>query len=196
MGTDIHAIFQRKIEGGWADVKSDYDEDRHYGLFAHLAGIRNGRGFAGVITGQPVTPISEPRGLPDDFPVDHYFNHMVGKDIASHDDGECWMGEHSHSWLTADEILAHQFGGEWKSGIITVGSLAIWGGVSAPESYCGGISGQGVIVAETPCDITKDCTHVRVFWRQPAEQFGYFINEVKRLQLEHGEVRMVFGFDS
>lgn len=69
MGTDIHGVFQRrdKTTSQWVDVPSNYKQDRHYQLFAVLAGVRNGHGFARVRTGEAVKPIAEPRGLPKDF---------------------------------------------------------------------------------------------------------------------------------
>jgi len=42
MGTDIHGVFQAFDNGQWRDVESSYEQDRHYQLFAVLAGVRNG----------------------------------------------------------------------------------------------------------------------------------------------------------
>ncbi len=48
-----------------------------------------------------------------------------------------------------------------------------------------------------PSDITDRTSHVRVEWFSDLnDEFKYFIDEVKRLVDEHGEVRFVFGFDS
>lgn len=65
MGTDIHGVFQRRNPETkqWEDIPHKYEMNRHYQLFAMLAGVRNGTGFAGVKTGEPVKPISEPRGV-------------------------------------------------------------------------------------------------------------------------------------
>ena len=54
MGTDIHGVFQRfdAAAGIWEDVPSKYEQDRHYQLFAVLAGVRNGYGFAGAQTAE------------------------------------------------------------------------------------------------------------------------------------------------
>lgn len=105
MGTDIHCVaeIRRPKHGGkWEPALSpipnkyfqpDEPQDesnrkleyprlirwRNYDLFAMLAGVRNGRGFAGVVTGAGFNPISEPRGLPDDLSP-----HMV---IAAEPDG-------------------------------------------------------------------------------------------------------------
>lgn len=67
MGTDIHGVFQRHNGAAWEDIASKYQQNRHYQLFAALAGVRNGVGFAGVPTGEAIKPIAEPRGLPADF---------------------------------------------------------------------------------------------------------------------------------
>lgn len=70
MGTDIHGTFQceRKLKkdptiSKWVDVPHLYTFRRDYFLFGVLANVRNGHGFAGVDTGDPVDPISEPRGV-------------------------------------------------------------------------------------------------------------------------------------
>ena len=211
MGTDIHGVFQKHDAGKWVDVPHNYDEQRHYQLFAVLAGVRNGRGFAGIRTGEPVTPISEPRGYPSDFELAEDDDHPIKtieimsprrqKWHAEDDPLGIWMGEHSHSWLTSTEMLA------WydtapavvQTGILSRAEYDAWDKTSPPASYCGGISGPGVIVIEEP-QVGKtglDWTHVRVTWESPLKaELAYFFDEVRRLQEEHGEVRFVFGFDS
>lgn len=121
MSCDIHAVFQKKTPDGWEDVKSVYEENRHYALFAWLGNVRNGYDFL---------PLSDHRGFPEDFDVTDREDH-----------GDTWMGDHSHSWLADDEIIN--------------------GSIPPDEDH-----------------------------------FAYFIDEVKRLKELHGEVRMVFGFDS
>lgn len=109
MGCDIHVCCERKnYEGKWIncdhfkfnpyfDSDSDGDDeeidkwwivpifdDRNYALFATLADVRN-RGY--------ITPISEPRGLPDDI-------HYITKALS-----DSWgdVG-HSHSYYTLREL--------------------------------------------------------------------------------------------
>lgn len=68
MGTDIHSVAQVRKDGKWLTVLQDVCGDgRNYDTFAMLANVRNGRGFAGVKTGDGFPFIAEPRGLPDDF---------------------------------------------------------------------------------------------------------------------------------
>lgn len=45
-------------------------DNRNYDLFAALADVRNGVGFAGVKTGKAIEPIAMPRGIPDDADPD------------------------------------------------------------------------------------------------------------------------------
>lgn len=117
MGTDIHGVFQRYDQqaGLWEDVPSEYEQQRHYQLFAVLADVRNGVGFAGVTTGEAVAPIAAPRGLPADFLCDtEYCHKATNVDTLSplqrryrqpEDPLEVWLGDHSYSWLTGDELL-------------------------------------------------------------------------------------------
>jgi hypothetical protein len=109
---------------------------RNYRLFACLAGVRNGRGFAGVTTGNAVEPIAEPRGVPDDASpewlgvVDHW-----GADL------------HSMSWLTIEEIAAY----DWNQEVLNVGYmtekeyLALKETGEPPSSYSGGVWGRSIL---------------------------------------------------
>jgi len=211
MGCDIHGVFQRLNGEIWEDIESDYDQDRHYQLFAVLAGVRNGRGFAGVPTGEVVRPISEPRGLPDDFLIGSEEDHPINSlSIINprrrkwHEDDErlyVWMGDHSHSWLNAAEMLpyADGMGTVVKTGIIDSKHYAEWDKKTGPTHYCGGVSGPGVVVIDEPevGKTSRPFSHVRVTWEDSLkEELAYFFDEVKRLQELHGNVRFVFGFDS
>jgi hypothetical protein len=95
MGCDIHLIGQRKLSGTtdspeWEDVDEFFKFDRSYGMFGFWVGVRN---YSGL------TPLSEPRGLPDDFhPVDNDDIHAPVHDFR--DDGY-----HSRSWFSLQELL-------------------------------------------------------------------------------------------
>lgn len=220
MGTDIHGVFQRHdaAADAWVNVPHNYEMDRHYQLFAVLAGVRNGRGFAGVVTGQEVVPISEPRGYPEGFKVDENDCHVVGRLEEIDPRRQKWhkaefceegenplalsMGDHSHSWLTGEEML------NWyanapvvvQTGIMSRDAYNKWDKVSHPESYCGGVWGAGIITIKDnkqERENTPNWTHIAVEWDASLrEECGYFFDEVARLQAEHGKVRFVFGFDS
>lgn len=229
MGTDIHGVFQKRTENNeWVDIPHGYEQNRDYYLFAMLAGVRNGFGFAGCEIFKPLTPIAEPRGFPDDFQVDedcHLLGTMEHMDprrrgyyerypVQPGDDDnphEYWMGDHSHSWLSGSEILAYGEGlrneAMEESGMMMLHEFDAWDGKSRPESYCGGVFGEG-IVETTPEELAEwrasmhfphdpDKVYVRAHWSLPAlDDVAYFFEEVARLVGEHGEVRFVFGFDS
>ena len=113
MGCDIHLFVEaRKSENDpWESqdvwTKDEFTEgqltvdredawysDRCYSLFAILADVRNGFGFAGIPTGNPVIPISQPRGLPSDC------NNLVKQEHSS------WgLNAHSESYLSVRELL-------------------------------------------------------------------------------------------
>lgn len=206
MGTDVHAVWQAKKGGKWVDVESTWDQDRHYFLFAWIADVRNGFGFAGVSTHDPIKPIAERRGLPEDFESDGEDHATVIEAIDPRrreymDDDEkakptIWLGDHSHSWLTADEILsAERPGAVRKDGVLTLEQYHAWDKVSQPKAWCGGVMGQS-LVTSMPSEIGPSTTHVQVSWIRDDDGLDYFVNEVKRLKELHGEVRLVFGFDS
>ena len=212
MGTDVHGVFQRLDEstGVWTDIESLYEQQRHYQLFAALAGVRNGTGFAGVATGEAVQPIADQRGLPDDFAVNEDGYHAVA-DVAyidpkrrswrrEDDPLEIWIGDHSHSWLTGEEMLAWQPPEVWKCGVMSRAEYEKWDGKTRPESYSGDVMGQLVArIEDNEADKEShpDWTHIRCQWQQDLKtELAYFFDEVSRLVAEHGKVRFVFGFDS
>lgn len=204
MGTDVHAIWQAKRNSRWEDIESQWDQHRHYLLFSWLANVRNGFGFAGVPTYDPVVPVALPRGLPEDFEmVDdcHPIKELAHMgDRAEYwspgDPMEFWMGDHSHSWLTADEILAAKRPGTvQRTGIVDIQWFRAWDGKTPPSDWCGGISGRDVNLATSPAKVTPTTTHVSIEWDAP-DGLEYFVEEVQRLKTLHGEVRVVFGFDS
>lgn len=80
-------------------VLADWAYDgRNYNLFAILADVRNGRGFAGSYTGEGFNPIAEPKGIPNDLSpeVTESFHYWEG-------DG------HSHSWFTLQDLLDYDW---------------------------------------------------------------------------------------
>lgn len=211
MCTDIHGVFQRHDGAQWVDIESKFEQNRHYQLFAVLADVRNGRGFAGITTGERVRPIAAPRGLPHDFlmvgdahPIADLL-HMDPHRRKWHQDGEpldVWMGDHSHSWLTADEMLRWYANAPTvvQTGILDRETYSKWDQTTPPEAYCGAISGRDVVLVNDD-DLSKlarpEWTHVRCHWDAPLfTELDYFFDEVARLREVHGRVRFVFGFDS
>lgn len=219
MGTDIHGVWQRRNKAAtketnlqsWEDIESRYTQDRHYQLFAVLADVRNGYGFAGVITGEPIKPVSDPRGLPNDFymvddahPItDIKFVDSRRVEYYTADEAkEIWMGDHSHSWLTGEEMLAWYDNAPTvaKIGILSRSEYEAWDKKSPPNSYCGGVSGPNVVLIndnEIDKESIPNWNYIWCDWNAKLrEELSYFFDEVKRLQTLHGEIRFVFGFDS
>jgi len=111
--------------------------DRNYDVFAILADVRNGHGFAGVVTGDGFHIIAEPRGLPAD----------VSPQVEA-----LWeeIGDHTPSWLLVSEILAFNW---WQVtthyGTVSASQYIRWrekGG--EPASYSGGVMGPGIVTVK------------------------------------------------
>lgn len=154
MGCDIHLYQEKKVNGKWvtADkwrmekdqgVESEYVTfedrlwaDRNYRLFAVLANVRNGYGFAGIVTGDPVLPIALPRGVPDDA-CEQYKA-----------EAERWGQDgHSHSWLTRHDLLAYPWKSVRKQGLMLLSTYRRWkdaGGEGDPDEWCGEAVGPGI----------------------------------------------------
>ncbi len=221
MGCDIHGVFQRKLpDGTWEDVKTEYECERDYTLFAILAGVRNS-GY--------ITPISEPRGLPDDFLTSSYQPGPesdedpadYGPDLSYHpipdvsflsnwrqkyfnpkeDMLAIWMGDHSHSWLTSSEILDYyemNFSAK-QDGWVDRATYEQWDKKDSPDYYCGGIWGADIVKIEDTEEAKKenpDWNYIFCVWDAKLTHQDYFFDEVRRLENLYGEIRFVFGFDS
>lgn len=65
MGTDIHVVVQVRENSIWKSVAAPWIY-RDYELFTRLCGVM---GVSGI------TPLSEPRGYPDDFDIDEHNMH-------------------------------------------------------------------------------------------------------------------------
>lgn len=96
MGCDIHVHAERKEGDRWVHVevplldcghyKDEIFGGRQYGKFGFMAGVRNY---------SAITPLSEPRGVPDDASDE------------TRSDYESWdMDAHSASWLSLQEMEA------------------------------------------------------------------------------------------
>lgn len=200
MGTDIHFVTQKKVDGQWVDFESDIQIDRDYFLFAWLGGVRNGYGFAGVKTFDPVTPLAPSRGLPDDF--------VVG--VRTDEYGDCpnshngvWMGDHSYSWATSTEILSHYRPDVLRTGVVPAATYVEYRDTGKlPESWSGGIFGPSIVTlspeqfdSKYGRGVVPPNTYVQMTWTTPFP-LNSFIREVESTVAKHGEFRLVFGFDS
>lgn len=164
MGCDIHPIVETRKDGRWAFHKQMTDklnnyrkgEDglylrRSYDTFAILADVRNGHGFAGCDTGDGFVPISKPRGLPLDL-SEEVVSSIKGREdeLDLEDPHVPWLGDHSQSYLTLEEILnyPHWQATTRKRGVLDLASYFKWkrSGEVWPDGWCGWTSGQGVVV--------------------------------------------------
>jgi len=232
MGCDIHMFCEIRFhkEGKWQEVgkifKNKYhkpgkenvvDEDgyewnpefvrtpydiRNYDLFAILADVRNGRGFASIKTGEGFVPICEPKGLPKD----------VSEFIREQSDR--WDGDgHSHSFLTVQELKDY----DWDQTTVLRGSIPFedWKKLhvakKCPEAYCGAISGPGIVtIDETtaslildgkiPKDLEGKRIYVDYYWSETYRSCCDFFVEETIPELEKlgdpKDVRIVFWFDN
>ena len=178
-------------------------EDRNYDLFAILADVRNGLGFAGVQTGEGFNVIAEPRGLPSD--VSPYVKKEFGGD-------ESWY--HSTSWLSLDEIISF----DWDQvsrhcGWVNLKQYEEFKVNGKPLSWCGGVSGLSVrhisneeadaLLASQGNAHRSISYYTLVHWDETyRDSVGSFLTEtVPNLQrireMDRVEdLRIVFGFDS
>jgi len=232
MGTDIHAVVQRRKNGQWITYAEGY-ESRNYDVFSILADVRNGHGFAGCKTGDGFKPISAPKGIPTDlvyvgnptYPsvaVDGGFRPFPGSYRDQYKEEKTYnLGDHSHSWLTLDELLSIDMGSVVKK----------FGCVSAPDfekigdyfkkyrhepkcSYFGGVSGPNTITMEESDYLVhkqlntlpegKDI-HVQTWWNETYGEalglkFSLWLIQLLKDALQFGcdlkSIRVVFGFDS
>lgn len=177
MGTDIHIVAEVKRDGKWHLSDVSVPRDRNYDTFGILANVRNGFGFAGVKTGEPLTPISLPRGLPKDMSE-------ALKEKLSPD--SYFLGDHSFSYITLKEMLEYDYNGlVAECGMVThAAAEAFRKEGKLPEEWCGWTNREG---------------HEQMTWPRPLKDAAWLFGEIVLSLIPLGEpenVRIVFGFDS
>ena len=217
MGTDIHMIAEVRKDGVWHTIldkvfvewkgtKFEKEtcvpyKDRNYNVFAMLADVRNGIGFAGLRRGEKFNPISEPKGYPEDMCKD-------SEDFLSY--------EHSASWLTLKEIFDFDWTQIHRSfGVVSEKDYRdyVMKG-ELPGSWCGDISGpdyikisevemvdliQGYYPREEGKYYYTTCYFTPKTYADSAEDFLKNMKILERFIPENGtldDVRIVFDFDS
>jgi len=218
MGSDIHVhveVFNPKT-GKWEEKDDrgprpsyeDWDawdvgvpyiyEDRNYSVFAMLANVRNGSGFAGCDTGNGYLPISMPKGLPEDV--------SEGTRSEYEDWGESC---HTHSWLTVQELLDYDWERVTKRrGIVGTKGYLQFKEQGFPVTFSGGVWGPDVILVSNEemerilegGGEHKKSYFTKVEWEEPYKLSASTFFEVTLPALkglgEPENVRMVFWFDS
>jgi hypothetical protein len=177
---------------------------RNYNLFAILADVRNGRGFAGIPTGTGFDPIASPRGIPEDASPEYL--HEVNE----------WDGDgHSHSWFTLTELQAYPWDAKKSTlyGVFSEGEYIQSLRTGKRESYFGDVTGERVIVL-TPDGYVEMLGHPWSSKRDPVKEYyirdsweetyreavgEYFFDHTLRVMAtlgSPGDVRLVFFFDN
>lgn len=180
MGCDIHMYVERKVNGLWVSAiererneyydrypeserewsTPDFYDGRNYDLFAILANVRNGRGFAGIPTGSGFKPIAMPRGLPDD----------VSSEVKAESD--YWGSDgHSHSYLTVAEILRF----DWtqtatKIGVLSASEFLEWDRYDrqrgrSPKEWHGEITGPRIQHIDAG-EMERRCVDIKCYMHQ------------------------------
>lgn len=229
MGCDIHCYAEKKENGKWVKVvkafpnryydpskENKIDDDgyewnpefkdepysgRNYDLFGILADVRNGRGFAGIQTGEGFNPICDPKGLPID----------VSDEVKKSSDD--WGSDgHSHSWFTLKELQDYDWMQTTKNyGVINVEQYKEFKQTGkVPDNYCGGVSGGSVInVSNEEMDelisnnsfVSGKEYYTRIGWATTYKDavgdffFGVTMKTLEKISTPEN-VRIVFWFDN
>lgn len=234
MGCDIHAIAEVKIDGRWRintdkvfpnpwyekgstdgyskHKYNDYPEDgRSYDWFAVLADVRNGRGFAGSVTGSGFSVIAQPRGVPP------YCSPEWRKTVMD------WGRDmHSHSYLYVDDFENFDWeqGQAEKYGTLNLKEYKKYRKTGElPEEVNGTVWGAKVRTLDSEdaddyldgkldlgfddTGVPQDPKHVfvKVQWTvNYADYFDYKLNTwvepLKKLEKKYEDARVVFAFDN
>jgi len=203
MGTDIHLAAEVYRDGQWHLASVDLPDGRNYRAFAILADVRNGYGFAGFDTGDPVVPIAYPRGFPEDLSKElskllyiedeeEEWLDDAQRDPPSVDEDEMeeidhvWLGNESFSWVTLKELLDYD--------------------LDAPVTLRGKVPPDAAQRwkenREPPNNVaayTSNPDWVTLEWQRPLQDSAPLITELINALKPLGEpskVRIVFGFDS
>lgn len=173
--------------------------NRDYDLFAILADVRNGRGFAGIKTSEGFNPISEPKGIPIDISKE-------GLEFMNSYDSD----GHSHSYFTVEELKNYDWGQVTvHRGCISMEEYKILRKTNdCPNSWAGYISGPDItVVDEDIADLflngekfEKTPTHVNYHWTSTYKDscIHFLDNTIPELEKlgEPNNVRIIFFFDN
>ena len=117
----------------------EFWEGRSYDLFAILANVRNGRGFAGCKTGDGFVPMTDDRGIPEDVSAE-------GREYLDSYGGD----GHSHTYMTLAEILSYDWDQlTWKQGVVSPIVYKEWadrGKKGYPLTWSGMVSGGNTVM--------------------------------------------------
>ena len=212
MGTDIHLATEVRVEGIWSyypsmlrwdDEGFNYDNDpscRQYSLFALLADVRNGFGFAGIVTHTPLEPLFPGRGLPEDRDTTTY---------NEADENAPWLGEHSFTWADFYELKEVNWDDTYivTTGVVLAARAKLMKDGEQPEEYSTSVMGQGIETFKClgeweESGHPEDKSYIQCYWHH-----NPFKNCAFRRWVDGGlteiadkfgpaNVRVLMGFDS
>ena len=180
MGCSIHVVAETRDGGKWNLSDVEVPNGRNYFTFGILANVRNGFVSAGCDLGDPLPFISEPRGYPEDMSKE-----LVAK-LGSDDEDGFWLGDHSFSWVTLEEMLNYAYDEE----IVTRGMVSSEQAAKFRET------------GEKPkewYDWTNKEGYEHLEWKRPMKEAAWLFGEIVEKLIPLGKpenVRIVFGFDS
>ena len=192
MGTDIHIQVEVLGEDGvwkisprkpfldyqdagftWADDPSG----RNYNLFAFIGDVRNGFGFAGVVTGNRIEPQFPHRDFPKGYvdpknlfayededddgtspklltDSEHEVTSVarpVKRPETEYTGGDFWIGDHSFTHATLEELRECDWDVEFTStGYVGLIDYLTFKRTGVPDSWCGDISGPNILKFDSP----------------------------------------------
>jgi len=219
MGCDIHVCIQRQEPDGiwreivWQDepykadpvpdipVAPECFDGRNYDLFAILAGVRNGTGFAGCLTGSRWPSIAPDRDWPDGFNPE-----AVAPHPRYPEEGPRYVGDHSYTWVTLAELEAFDWSISHTAFGVVPAAVYEQHKTGPPETYCAETCGPGIETYEPAAyetakrnGVLSARPHVRVLWYETAAEATGWPNEVLpwlRRLADGRPLRLVLGFDS
>lgn len=161
-------------------------DDRNYGLFSILAGVRN-------YDGAPC--ISDPRGLPSDVTA------------AVKGESDSWgIDGHSHSWVTLQELVDFRWDDPLtESGIVEEKEYTPG---KRPQMYCRGVGGPGVVIVKEKDWIKKTKRdgkryYIEASWETDIQEHigEWWLESFKELLTKFNDkdlnnIRVVFFFDN
>ncbi len=199
MGTDIHLTAEVFEDGRWHLAEVDLPEYRNYRAFAVLADVRNGYTFAGMDSGDPVIPISYPRGFPKDMSLelrelldvedeeDWLGDEGMGDFSVDDEEPEViWLGDHSFSWVTLEELINYDLDQPVTlRGRVSPEAARRWReNREPPNAVAAYASNPGLVTLE---------------WQRPLRESASLVVDLIDALRPLGEprdVRIVFGFDN
>ena len=211
MSLHITAVFQANDGTRWVDVPSAWEQESDQALFEWLGSGDNGPDSFGL------DPLPSRRGAPADFELvdGGTFHPIASVDIhapsrrlmqARLREGQVGyrqvcMGSADLRWLPVAEILGAVPPRVSRTVAVPIKVFQGWDGSTLPSRWqllptdWARRQPASSGVCARPHDIVGTTRQVAIDWAFDfAPEFGYFLDELHRLQATNGEVRIVYAF--